>query len=198
MSTSCRKHYVEVRGIVRADENGFTYGEHFVQWKDVVDLKVAEKTADGTPKSVHVYLTKKVFRKIHKGFFDYLWIPSTRPGYGRFMQMIPEPWKKTFAQEVAIYAQPRPCKICGYMAVYTDRCECCEHDTFEKYKAQGYSSSMEFDEFIQFNQMDWRFDNGEEVASTLHLHEKDRAFKLAYSEEEYETFYRELKEGGDW
>ncbi len=198
MTTSCRKHYVEDRGIVRADENGFTYGEHFLLWKDVVDLKVEEKTADGIPKAVHVYTTKKVLRKIHKSAFDYLFISSHRSGYGRFTQLIPEPWKTTFAREVALYAQPRSCEICGYFAVYADRCECCEHDTFEKYKSHGYSSSMEYDEFIKFNQMDWRFDDGEEVASQLHLYEKDPAFKLSYTEDEYQTFYQEINESDDW
>ena len=198
MFAACRKHYFIDRGIVQSNAEGFVHNELFVPWAEIASMKMEDSTDQQSLQWVTINPSKKIKKKIHRYPHDFILISAPYLGFGNFMLHIPEPFKSNYAEIIARYHAPTYCGICGYQAVFSNRCECCEYAVVDLWAKKEETDPEDELSMLKFRQMDWRRDNGDEEAANLSLYPKNPDFVFSYTEEEYQEFLLEMEESDEW
>jgi len=184
---ACRKHYVENRGRVTVQEDGFMYnGNHFI-WADIKDMRFEDPDVNKHFEFVVIECHKN--RVTHAGWRDNkLYIKKSTIGYGHFISHIKTRYHALAQFYVEHLNEPEFCEICSYKAVYADVCECCETKTYiafnEGYGRNIYSTSYEY---IKEEQLDWAADNGEVYEQRNNTYAKNPDYKILYTAQELEA-----------
>ncbi|MGC4039780.1 MAG: hypothetical protein QM710_03020 [Flavobacterium sp.] len=179
---ACRKHYMEDRGKITLQDSGFTFNGDFYKWKEIRNAVFEDLDYYGRYRFLTIEMNGNIVK--HPGWKDNkLYVQQYVIGYGNFLNQFSQHSQHIDLNYTQHYKDVSFCEICGYQAVYHDRCECCEYLTWEGYKKQWDDADEKLNH-IKSYQMFWFEDNGELYESQAHNYPKNPDHKILFTEEE--------------
>lgn len=194
--TACRKHYLENRGKITVQEDGFYYKGNFHSWHNIKDAVFREP--DYFKKYQLLILGLRKATIIHRGEkHDTLYISDNAIGFGNFLAHLPHNFESMDKDYIRHFEHPEFCEICGYKAVYFNECECCENDSWAAYiakwnKTEEDTAANKY-EHLKFNQICWAADEGEHYERQQNNYAKNQDHQILYTETELKTYEEELE-----
>ncbi len=169
---ACRKHYLENRPTISAENVGFTYKGIAYRWNEVKNMHFH---SFDTFQGIYRFLIIKFHQKKsgYQGPDDNpLYVPEHSIRFGNFLQFLSrQPYDSPLYYSgldrdyLNRFRHPEFCEICGYQAVYLGECECCENKTWESYnttiKGEDLHDWEKKQEHIKLYQILWIRDEGE-------------------------------------
>lgn len=181
----CRKHYLEKRGKITLESEGFWYEDFFYQWKAIIDRSFEEANYFGQYRTLVIEFDKTIQNE--RIIYGRLSIPKSTLGFGNLVDYLSKNFYRSKHSYIAKFENVEFCKICGYKAVYIDQCECCENYTWESYfKRSGNEEHTEEEkhEYIKDCQISWIKDEGEIYEAKQNNYTKNSSYKVLYNVEE--------------
>lgn len=165
---ACRKHYLENRGYVQTNNEGFEMDGSLFFWKDVTDARF-EGSAEYYV-FIRLYFSKPINEE------GQLLIYRNCMGYAQLLNEIPRNFSGLDLAFLDKHRGPGPsaCMICGFIAVYNHFCECCENGEWIS-EEQKY---WDREEYIRYYQSIWINDEGPEHAALFSIYLKDESYQI--------------------
>ena len=185
---ACRKHYLEERGKITVDHSGFSYNGTSYGWKEIKD--VSFKELDFNEKYQVVVIRLKRARGNDKGLVGKeLSIFKNTIGFGQLLNHFPRHFDGLDYSYIDAYFRAAAyCDFCGYKAVYTDECECCEKKTWVSYQNRWNENENEKYRYVHYGQIDWTVDEGELYESQQKNYVKNPHHEILYTAEELQAY----------
>ena len=174
---ACRKHYNEGRGRVNLTEKGFNFDGDVFEWDEIKKMYFTELPQSNGVLLMYFHL------KSHIQFIGEFPVFRLREiGFGNFVRSVPPSIPGLDRDYIKRnYPDPAYCEICGYQALFNNRCECCENEHIS-----SVWKDLPREEYIRLYQMDWEIDNGDfyERQHTTYLKNPDH--KILFTPEQLE------------
>lgn len=191
---ACKKHYLEKRGKITLEENGFQHNGTSYLWKDVKNAVLKDPDYYQNYKFLILEFKENIIN--HAGWdSSKLYISKNVMGFGNFLGNLPETFRNLNRSYLQYYKNPEFCAYCGYKAVYNNTCECCENDTWEYHltKLKEENTEERKLDFIKHRQISWTIDEGEIYEKTQNNYPKNPNHQILFTQEELKK-YEELRE----
>lgn len=159
----CRKHYLEKRGKISIDSEGFTYNGFYYYWNTITDRSFEDLDFNGKYRTLIIEFKKDTVEN-EDLIYGKLYISKNAIGFGNFLSYLSKNFFRPANSYVTKFENVEFCEICGYKAVYLGECECCENYTREGYLKtwtnEENSEEKKF-QYIKDRQISWIKDEGE-------------------------------------
>ncbi|THF52945.1 hypothetical protein E6C50_01690 [Flavobacterium supellecticarium] len=190
---ACQEHYVENRGEVTIQKNGFIHNDKFYEWNNIKKA-LFDKDLDYSDK--HRFLKielKKPYIEPSGWPTGTIYIANYVTGFGSFLNHIPKGFPGLDYNYIKNFENPEFCEICGYKAVYFDRCECCESLSWSAYHKQwktqdGKDENEEKRWYLKHKQMNWQVIEGDKYVPAYGNYTKKPDHKILYTELEFQDY----------
>ena len=190
---ACQEHYVENRGEVTIRENGFIHNDKFYEWNNIKKA-LFDKDLDYSDKHRFLKIELKKPYIEHSGWpTGTVYIANFVIGFGSFLNHIPKGFPGLDYNYIKNFENPEFCEICGYKAVYFDRCECCESLSWSAYHKQwktqdGKDENEEKRWYLKHKQMTWQVIEGDKYVPAYGNYTKKPDHKILYIELEFQDY----------
>ncbi|MBV8328336.1 hypothetical protein [Chryseobacterium sp.] len=186
---ACRKHYLENRGKITPEGEGFQHNGKKYLWKEIRHAVLED--LDYSQKYRFVILEFRHNTISHAGWSDNkLYISKNLIGFGNFLSSLPETLPNPDRNYIQQFENPKFCECCGYKAVYQDKCECCENETWKsnlKKRKEKDTEERKLD-FIKYQQISWTIDEGEIYEKTQNNYQKNPDYRILFTPEELKEY----------
>ena len=182
----CRKHYLEKRGKITIDSEGFCYNGFYYYWDTITDRSFEDLDFNGKYRILIIEF-KKDTAENEDLIYGKLYISKNAIGFGNFLSYLSKNFFRLANSYVTKFENVEFCEICGYKAVYLDECECCENYTREGYlktwRNEENSEEKKF-QYIKDRQISWIKDEGEIYETKQKNYMKNPDYKVLFNEDE--------------
>ncbi|KAA0129533.1 hypothetical protein FY557_04325 [Chryseobacterium sp. SN22] len=196
---ACRKHYLENRHTISAENLGFSYKGISYRWNEVKNMHFHSFDQF---QGIYRFLIIEFHQKKsghHGPNDDQLYVPEHSIRFGNFLQFLslqpydgPLYYSGLNRDYLNRFKHPEFCEICGYLAVYLDECECCENKTWKSYnkmiKGEDLHDREKKQEHIKLYQILWIRDEGEIYEQQQKNYPKNPEHRWLFTEEEYKAY----------
>ncbi|WP_431244656.1 hypothetical protein ACQ9BO_10510 [Flavobacterium sp. P21] len=194
---ACRKHYLEDRGQIIIENSGFIYKGTSYLWDDILNIIFENKDHNDMYKYLFIGFKKPII-KHERGYPDnVLKINNQTVGFGNLLNNLPLTLKRFQYYYPYIEEKFRKvefCEICGYKAVYSDKCECCEYTPWKSYKNRWNAEEAEKNDYISRNQIYWIVDEGEIFERRQNNYIKNPDHKILFTEKQLKEYVEYLED----
>lgn len=188
---ACRKHYLEDRGQIIFENSGFNYNGSSYLWDDILNAIFQDKDHNNRYKSVIIGFKKPIIKHVTGYYDNTLKINKETIGFGNLVNQLAlkiERFQRNNFYIKEYYGNAEYCEICGYKAVYAEKCECCEYSPWESHQKQWKSKEAEKNDYISRNQIYWIVDEGELFERKQNNYIKDPNHKILFSEKQLKEY----------
>lgn len=185
---ACRKHYLEDRGKITVEDSGFNYNGNFYPWKEIKDAAFEDLDFNEKYRFLTMELNKMKVK--HAGWTDKkLYVSKNAVGFGNLLNYLPKYFESVnYSYLDTHFKSIEYCEVCGYKAVYSGECECCENSNWDSYTKRWKRNVEEKSGHIQYNQIRWAIDEGEIYESNHKNYPKDPDHKILFTEAELKEY----------
>ncbi|WP_343618418.1 hypothetical protein [Flavobacterium sp.] len=187
----CRKHYLENRGKITTESEGFYYRDFFYPWAAIRDRSFIDLDFNNRYRILVMEFDKKMVQN-EDAMYGKLYIQKRAIGFGNLLNYLSKNFYRSKNSYVTKFENVEFCEICGYKAVYFGECECCEYDTRENYLKRWKdeeNNEEENREYIKSRQMSWIKDEGEIYESKQKNYIKNPNYKVLFDDDELKRWY---------
>lgn len=180
---ACRKHYLEIRGRVAIKDNGFDYNGKAYTWDDLKNIFFDYSDYDKCY-AIKVSCKNNIDDKQGNNI---IYVTKNTIGYVAFLNHVHNNYKKfPYDNYLQDLNEMVFCEICGYKAVYSGKCECCECKSWEEFsKDWKYGEKHEY---LKGSQINWTLDEGDFYESQHENYLKDPNHKILFTEKELREY----------
>lgn len=180
---ACRKHYLEYRGKLEIEIEGFNLNGNFYMWNEIQNASFSELDFNGRFKFLTIEFRNTKVN--HQGWIDNkLHVSRNIIGFGNFLNYLPRTLSPLDLDYLMHFENPEFCEICGYKAVYLGACECCENDNWDQYKKKSYNRDIDKNSHILYCQLNWTVDEGEIYESKQKNYPKNPDHQVLFTDEQ--------------
>ena len=184
---ACRKHYLENRGNIILTDKGFIHNGNTHLWNEIDDIYFQDLDFNNNYNFLILQFNSDKIQ--HQGWTDNkLYISKNTIGFGNFLQNIPRNMPSLDLDYLTHFDHPEFCEICGYKAVFYNKCECCENETWKIYQERFNENDDEKDSHIAYNQIQWKLDEGEIFESKLKNYPKNPHYKILFTDSDLKEY----------
>lgn len=173
----CRKHYLDFRERIIVEASGFNYRNTSYLWDEIIGISF--ENLDGYT-CLKLQLNKLI--RDHGQVDNKLYIYDCVIGYGNFLNHLND-IPRLGSPYLKSYESTNYCEICGYLAVYNEKCECCENYIWSSPKNFWYDEDSEKSEYISYKQILWNLGDATYEAQQKNYRINPN-YKILFTEEE--------------
>lgn len=180
----CRKHYLDFRGRISVEAFGFNYNNTSYLWSEVMNANFEDLDVYGKYTRLELQFNKLIPDNAWGD--NVLRIFYSTIGYGNFLNhlshipRLSSPYLKNY--EITDY-----CEICGYLAVYNEKCECCENYIWSSPNNFWYEKDGVKNEYISYKQILWSLGDAAYEAQQKN-YPINPNYKILFTEEELSKY----------
>lgn len=188
---ACRKHYIETRSSIAIVTEGFTLNEKMFYWKDIISAGFADEPNYYGDYHLLKITFPKNFKAGNSGWDDHiLYLRSNDYGWGAFMQAIAGRFNDIDEGYLSKFGPVECCKTCGYLAVYNNKCECCEETIYSE-KDHSYYDGEE--DYYKRRQLYWYDDEGDVYEAIAPHYPQSPGYIKLVNDEEVKQHHKDIQ-----
>ncbi len=185
---ACYEHYRKNRGQISLTDSGFVHNKNEYFWSDVKEVTLDEKDRDGNYALLKIGFHSPKVKESYSG--TTLYVRKSMIGFGKFILGLPDEIALSDRDYPSQFESADYCEICGFEAVYSGECECCENPSWESYRKRWDEPLEGKRDFIVRNQLSWALDEGDVLESEEKNYQKNPNHEILFTSQELEKARR--------